>query len=127
MGGSGVISVPNPVISQDGGAHVLIENFSHIAQSLNREAAHLQSYLHNEAGLSCTRAGENGSALRVRGRRCGFADLMGRILCRYVARYVTCHQCRSAKTEFLKKATGKDQVEMLCRQCNARRFVPKIA
>jgi len=122
-----IVSVPSPSIARDGGAHVLIENFAHIALSLNREPSHLQSYLKKEASLSCARAGEQGSALRVRIRSRGFSELMGRIICRYVSAYVTCRQCRSAKTEFLKNSAAKDQVELLCRQCNARRFVPKIA
>ena len=120
------MSVPGPLIEQDGGAHVVVVNFSQIALALNREPGHLQSYLFKEAGLSCTRAGGNGAALRVRVRSRGFSDLLGRILCRYVSGYVTCRQCRSAKTEFLKNSAAKDQIELLCRECNARRFVPRI-
>lgn len=124
--GREIISVPKPTISRDGGAHVLIENFANIAIALNREPSHLQAYLTKEAGLSCTRAGEQGYSLRVRIRCRGFEELVGRIIRRYASAYVACHQCKTAKTEFLKKSASKDHTEMLCRQCNARRFVPKI-
>lgn len=119
------ISVPKPNVSKDGGSHYVIENFTSIAKALNRETWHLQAYLSKEAGLSCATAGENGAALRVRYRQRGFTELIYRVIRRYIAVYVSCQQCKCAKTEFLLKSS-KNNSELLCRLCNARRFVPKL-
>lgn len=130
--GRELISVPSPVVSRDGGSHVLIENFAVIAMTLNRDPPHFQAYLVREAGLSsCARAGENGQALRVRYKARGFSELIRRVIRRYVVQYVTCQECRSAKTEFLKAGAGASHnhhktVELSCRQCCARRFVPAL-
>ena len=129
--GHETISVPSPSVIKDGGSHVLVENFCAIAQALNRDPSHLQAYLTNEGGMSCARAGQGG--LRVRYRARGFSELVRRILRRYIMEYVTCQQCKSAKTEFLKGGSGglgsggNHQTELLCRQCNARRFVTKLS
>ena len=121
------ISVPKAIISKDGGAHLLIENFGAIARSLNRDPYHLQVYLEREAGLSCSKAGIGGASLRVRYRYVQqFAELLTRIIKRYAATFVTCRQCKSAKTEILKASNHSNSLEVLCRQCNARRFIPKI-
>jgi len=118
------VSVCKPQIQREGGAHVVIENFAAIASCLNREPAHLQAYMEREAQLSCARAGEAGAALRVRIRSRGFDDLLSKIIRKYAATFVCCHQCKGAKTELIKNSNHS--TELLCRQCNARRFVTKI-
>ena len=118
-----LLSVPSPSVTRDGGSHVLIDNFSNICKALNRDESHLQAYLVKEGGLSCARAGASGCGLRVRYRSRGFSELLRRIIRRYVAAFVTCQECKSAKTEFLVASGSSKAMELVCRQCNARRFV----
>lgn len=120
------IAVPQPVLSRDGGAHILIDNFAVIAASLRREPRHLQAYLEQEGALSCAPAGDNNSSLRVRWRGGrGFPERLSKIIRRYAFTFVTCHQCNRAQTELTKAMVG-NKTELLCRLCNARRFVPKL-
>mmetsp|Transcript_10307 Transcript_10307/g.18094 ORF Transcript_10307/g.18094 Transcript_10307/m.18094 type:complete len:935 (-) Transcript_10307:597-3401(-) len=118
------IIIPSPAVQKDGGTHVLITNFAAIATALNRDPSHLQAYLAKEGRLACTRAGESCNSLRVKFRGRGFSELLRRMIRRYGIAFVTCHQCRSAKTELLKTSAHQKNVEMLCRQCCARRFIP---
>jgi translation initiation factor 2 subunit 3 len=118
----GRIAVPRPLISRDGGAHVVL-NFAIIAASLHREPAHIQTFLEREGGLSCALA-RGGSSLRIQWRRRGdFAALLNKILYRYAAVFVACRECKSARTEFIK---AQPKTELLCRECNAHRFIAKM-
>ncbi|CAB9523766.1 Putative eukaryotic translation initiation factor 2 subunit 3-like protein [Seminavis robusta] len=125
-GGASRVSVPLPDIARDGGAHVLLSNFGLMAHALRRDPNHLMGYLQKEGGLSCVLAGERSSpattALRVRWRGGrNFAERFTSIMRKYIKAYVTCQECRSAVTEL-----NASKNEILCRRCNARRFVAKL-
>lgn len=116
------ISVPRALVERDGGAHVCVQNFGSICLSLRRDPQHLISYLEKEGNLSCFLATE-GSAIRVKWRSPigTFPDRFTSILKRYAKAYIVCHQCHMAQTE-LRREDG-NRMELLCRKCNARRFV----
>merc|ERR1712125_25158 len=118
------IKVPVPQVERDGGAHVIIQNFNSICLSLRRKPSHVISYLEREGDLSCFLAGiEGSSALSIKWRSPmgTFSDRFSSILKRYAKAYVVCHECHWAQTE-LRPSDGGG-VELLCRLCNARRFV----
>lgn len=115
------ISLPKPNVVRDGGAHVVVQNFSILALALNRDPFHLKRYLEKEGGLSCVFAGDNQQSLRVQWRtRRNLSELIMKMVRRYAATYVLCTQCKSPSTDLVRKA------ELNCRQCGAKRFVTKI-
>jgi len=79
--------------------------------------------INSSSMLSCARADSSGQSLRVRCRGRGFPELFSKIVRRCTLTFVSCQQCRGVKTELLKEAGHA--TELLCRQCNARRFVSK--
>lgn len=115
------ISVPRAQVERDGGAHVCVKNFGLICLSLRRDPQHLILYLEKEGNLSCFLAAE-GAAIRVKWRSPigSFPDHFSSILKRYAKAYIVCHQCHMAQTELQKQ---DNKTELLCRKCNARRFV----
>jgi len=120
------VSVPVPDVEREGRSHVRVKNFSVIAEAFRRDPNHLLTFLAREGGLSCARAGEKGSSLRVRWRGGSFEARLSKILRRYAIAFITCRECKSARTELL-RASGGHKTELLCRQCNARRFVPNLS
>ena len=122
--GNSRVSIPRPEIVREGATHV-VSNFGLIAHSLRRPPDHFESYLIKEGGLSTVLTGNHSSpakmVLRVKRQGRDFPLRVSSILKNYILTYVTCNQCHGAVTELLTNRT-----ELLCRRCNARRFVEKV-
>lgn len=108
--------VPKPVVSIEGKTTVL-ENFSSIADTLNRSEEHLMKYLLRELG----------TAGKIEGGRAIFqgrfqAEDIGEQINSYVEEYVLCSECGKPDTQLVKS----DRILMLkCEACGAHRPVKK--
>lgn len=108
--------VPKPVVSIEGKTTIL-ENFSSIADTLNRSEEHLMKYLLRELG----------TAGKIEGGRAIFqgrfqAEDIGEQINSYVEEYVLCSECGKPDTQLVKS----DRILMLkCEACGAHRPVKK--
>jgi translation initiation factor 2 subunit 2 len=108
--------LPSPKVFYEGKTTVL-ENFSIIADTLNREPDHLMKYLLQELG----------TAGKIEGGRAIFQgkfseQVMARHIKSYFEEYVVCTECRLPDTHL----TKSDRVLMLkCDACGAHRPVRK--
>ena len=99
------------------GKTTVLENFSEIAEKLNREEAHLLKYISGELGtagkINGTRAVFNGKFEPVQ-----FADIVEE----YVNDFVICSECGRPDTKLVKE----DRVLMLlCEACGSKRPIKK--
>ncbi|RLG22754.1 translation initiation factor IF-2 subunit beta [Methanosarcinales archaeon] len=108
--------IPKPVVSIEGKTTIL-ENFSSIADTLNRSEEHLMKYLLRELG----------TAGKIEGGRAIFqgkfqAEDIDEQINSYVEEYVLCSECGKPDTQLVKS----DRILMLkCEACGAHRPVKK--
>jgi len=155
------IKIPPVVMVRDGGARAVWTNFGDICAGLQREPSHIASFFRREGGLgdvsiagdvgaSVTkdpaasskssgskamvedRAGISRVQLRIHTRARNIKDKVNRLLRRYCMAFVTCQQCRSARTVLTR---GDDRnihtrpsttMELCCLDCHARSFVRRL-
>jgi translation initiation factor 2 gamma subunit (eIF-2gamma)/translation initiation factor 2 beta subunit (eIF-2beta)/eIF-5 len=119
------LSLPLLQIDREGGAHSLWKNFMEVVEALGRTPDHLIAFFAAEGSLSCNRAGEGGTALRIAWRSRGLSEKLCGLIRSYVRTYVSCHQCRSRQTDLVRGSSlHHTKLEVVCRSCLARRFVP---
>jgi len=96
-----------------------------VVQALGRTPDHVIAFFVAEGGLSCNRAGEDGTALRIAWKSRGLEQKLCGLIRSYVRTFVSCHQCRSRQTDLIRGSSlHHTRLEVVCRICLARRFVP---
>jgi translation initiation factor 2 gamma subunit (eIF-2gamma)/translation initiation factor 2 beta subunit (eIF-2beta)/eIF-5 len=119
------LSLPVLQIEREGGAHSLWKNFLTVVQALGRTPDHMIAFLAAEGGLSCSRAGDGGSTLRLAWRSRGLSEKLCGLIRNYVRTFVSCHQCRGRQTDLVRGSSlHHTTLEVVCRSCCARRFAP---
>lgn len=99
-----------------GSSQTIIKNFTDVANTLDRDTAHLMKYIMGEAGTS---GDLDGPRLILKTRKT--QDFLNQKLEVYVNKFVLCEQCGKPDTEFRRE---EGVLRIKCKACGAK-FTPK--
>lgn len=120
------LGLPPPDLEKEGGAHCIWKNLRKMAQQLNRSVPDLVSFLAAAGPLEIALAGQQRDVARIawRPRKEKLEAKLAGLLRGYARRLVRCATCGGFATHTERsRDLSHSALELVCHECQARRFV----